>query len=143
MGIRENISADLKQAMKDKDTATRDTLRLISAAIKQIEVDDQKELDEDGLQAVLMKQAKQRRESISEYEKAGRNDLADPEKVELAVIEKYKTNYSQWVPIMFVRMLKLPEPARMKYDVSSMMLALHAAAPCPICLLYTSDAADE
>ena len=89
MGIRENISADLKQAMKDKDTATRDTLRLISAAIKQIEVDDQKELDEDGLQAVLMKQAKQRRESISEYEKAGRNDLADPEKVELAVIEKY------------------------------------------------------
>ena len=50
----------------------------------------------------------------------------------LAVIEKYKTNYSQWVPIMFVRMLKLPEPARMKYDVSSMMLALHAAAPCPI-----------
>ena len=50
----------------------------------------------------------------------------------LALIEKYKANYSQWVPIMFVRMLKLPEAVRLKYDVSSMQLALHAAAPCPI-----------
>lgn len=50
----------------------------------------------------------------------------------LAFIEKYKTNYSQWVPIMFVRMMKLPESVRKKYDVSSMKLALHAAAPCPI-----------
>ena len=50
----------------------------------------------------------------------------------LALIEKYQTNYSQWVPIMFVRMLKLPKEVREKYDVSSMMLALHAAAPCPI-----------
>ncbi len=50
----------------------------------------------------------------------------------LAAIEKYKANYSQWVPIMFVRMLKLPAGAKEKYDVSSMMLALHAAAPCPI-----------
>lgn len=50
----------------------------------------------------------------------------------LALIEKYKANYSQWVPIMFVRMLKLPEEIRMKYDVTSMKLALHAAAPCPI-----------
>jgi len=50
----------------------------------------------------------------------------------LAAIEKYKANYSQWVPIMFVRMLKLPDAAIKKFDVSSMMLALHAAAPCPI-----------
>lgn len=89
MGIRDELTADLKQAMKDKDTATRDTLRLISAAIKQIEVDARKELNEEELQSALMKQAKQRRESISEYEKAGRTDLVDPEKVELAIIEKY------------------------------------------------------
>ena len=50
----------------------------------------------------------------------------------LALIEKFKANYSQWVPIMFVRMLKLPDQIRDKYDVSSMKLALHAAAPCPI-----------
>lgn len=50
----------------------------------------------------------------------------------LALIEKYKANYSQWVPIMFIRMLKLPDEVRLQYDVSSMKLALHAAAPCPI-----------
>ena len=55
----------------------------------------------------------------------------DPEQA-LALIEKYKATHSQWVPIMFVRMLKLPEEARQRYDVSSMKRAIHAAAPCPI-----------
>lgn len=50
----------------------------------------------------------------------------------LSYIEQFKANYSQWVPIMFIRMLKLPEEVRMKYDTSSMLLALHSAAPCPI-----------
>lgn len=50
----------------------------------------------------------------------------------LSYIEQYKANYSQWVPIMFVRMLKLPDDIRLKYDVTSMLLALHSAAPCPI-----------
>jgi len=50
----------------------------------------------------------------------------------LAAIEKYKASASQWVPTMFVRMLKLPDSARLKYDVSSMKSAIHAAAPCPI-----------
>ncbi len=55
----------------------------------------------------------------------------DPEQA-LALIGKYKTTHSQWVPTMFVRMLKLPEAARKKYDVSPMKVAIHAAAPCPI-----------
>src|SRR4029077_6833721 len=50
----------------------------------------------------------------------------------LATIGKYKATASQWVPTMFVRMLKLPEEVRAKYDVSSMKSAIHAAAPCPI-----------
>jgi len=58
-------------------------------------------------------------------------DKFDPQK-SLAYIEKYKPNYSQWVPIMFVRMLKMDKTVRDKYDISSMKLALHAAAPCPI-----------
>jgi len=58
-------------------------------------------------------------------------DKFDAEK-SLAYIQKYKANYSQWVPIMFVRMLKMDESIRDKYDISSMKLALHAAAPCPI-----------
>ena len=55
----------------------------------------------------------------------------DPEN-SLAYIDKYKANYSQWVPIMFVRMLKMPQSIRDKYDISSMKLAIHAAAPCPV-----------
>ena len=55
----------------------------------------------------------------------------DPEQA-LALIERHKATHSQWVPVMFIRMLKLPEVVRSKYDVSSMQLAIHAAAPCPI-----------
>ena len=55
----------------------------------------------------------------------------DPEDA-LAAIDKYGVTHSQWVPTMFVRMLKLPEGVREKYDVSSQKLAIHAAAPCPV-----------
>ena len=55
----------------------------------------------------------------------------DPERA-LALIEEHRVTHSQWVPIMFVRMLKLPEEVRSRYDVSSMQFAIHAAAPCPI-----------
>ncbi len=55
----------------------------------------------------------------------------DPEQA-LALIERHKATHSQWVPVMFIRMLKLPEEVRSKYDVSSMQRAIHAAAPCPI-----------
>jgi uncharacterized protein YqeY len=62
---------------------------LLLAAIKQAEVDGQMELDDAGVQAVLTKQAKQRRESIADYERAGREALADQEKAELLIIESY------------------------------------------------------
>ena len=89
MGIRETLKADMKSAMIAKDVETRDTLRLLNAAIKQADVDGGSPVDDDGIMVILTKQAKQRRESITEYEKAGRDDLAGPEKVELSVIEKY------------------------------------------------------
>lgn len=89
MSIRDTLQADIKTAMREKDTQTRDTLRLLMTAVKQIEVDEQISLDDKGITAVLTKQAKQRRESIAEYEKADRADLAKVEKAELAVIERY------------------------------------------------------
>ncbi|MEO9328505.1 acyl-CoA synthetase [Gordonia aurantiaca] len=58
-------------------------------------------------------------------------DRFEPEDA-LAAIEKYKVTHSQWVPTMFIRMLKLPDDVRAKYDVSSMKIAVHAAAPCPV-----------
>ena len=89
MALKEQLRTDMATAMKQGNTETRDVLRMLLAAIKQAEVDDQVTLDEDGVVAVLTKQAKQRRESIADYEKAGRADLVAQEQAELAIIETY------------------------------------------------------
>lgn len=89
MILKEKLQSDIKEAMRTGDREKRDTIRLLLAAIKQVEVDDQQELDDAGVQAVIMKQAKQRRESIADYEQAGRTDLVSVEKSELDIIESY------------------------------------------------------
>jgi hypothetical protein len=89
MELKEQLKLDLATAMREGDTDKRNTLRMMLAAVQQIEVDDQTTLDEEGVQAVLSKQAKQRRESIEHAENAGRLDLVEEEKVELAIIEAY------------------------------------------------------
>jgi uncharacterized protein YqeY len=77
----------VKEAMKNKDAARRDALRMTVSAIKQIEVDTQKELSEDDVLAVLQKEAKKRRETITELTNAGRP--VDSEQFELSVIEEF------------------------------------------------------
>ncbi len=89
MTLRDQLNEDVKNAMRAKDTETRDTLRLLLAAIKQEEIDNQVTLDDAGVQAVINKQAKQRRESIEEYTKANRLDLAEEEQQQLVIIERY------------------------------------------------------
>lgn len=89
MNLKEQLRADMATAMREGDNDKRNTLRMLLAAVKQTEVDDQVTLDDGGVQAVLAKQAKQRRESIADYEKAGRIEMAANEKMELAVIESY------------------------------------------------------
>ena len=89
MGLKEQLKSDVATAMKAGDTEKRDVLRMLLAAIKQTEIDDRVELDDKGVQTVLTKQAKQRRESIADYEMAGRKELADQEKAELVLIEAY------------------------------------------------------
>lgn len=89
MPLKERLTNDMKIAMRAGDTEKRDTLRMLLAAIKQVEVDERLTLDEDGVTAVLHKQAKQRRESIADYEKAGRSELAAVEQTELVIIESY------------------------------------------------------
>lgn len=89
MSLKQQLQDDLKEAMRGGDAARRDVLRLMMAAIKQAEVDGQKTLDDAGVQEVLTKQAKQRRESITDYENAGRADLAAGEQAELTIIEVY------------------------------------------------------
>ncbi len=89
MGLKEQLTNDMKIAMRSGDTEKRDTLRMLMAAIKQVEIDDRITLDDEGVTAVLTKQAKQRRESITDYEQAGRSEMAEAEKSELAIIESY------------------------------------------------------
>lgn len=89
MNLKETLQADVKDAMRQGKATRRDTLRLMLAAIKQEEVDRQTVLDDEGCLKVLSKQAKQRKESIADARKAGRDDLVQQEQAELAIIESY------------------------------------------------------
>ncbi|WP_369159644.1 GatB/YqeY domain-containing protein [Candidatus Thiodiazotropha sp. LNASS1] len=87
--LKEQILDDVKAAMKAKEKSRLGTLRLITAAIKQREVDERTELDDTQVLAILEKMIKQRRDSIKQYESAGRQELAEQEKSEIAIIETY------------------------------------------------------
>ena len=87
--IKLNLLADVKTAMKAQDKQTVAALRLITAAIKQIEVDERIEVDDNRAISILEKLAKQRQESIQHYKKAERQDLIEQEVFELNLIQKY------------------------------------------------------
>ena len=89
MSLRQQIPEDMKAAMRAKDAPRLATIRLLLAAIKQREVDERIELDDAQVVAVIERMLKQRRDSISQFEAAGRQDLADTEKSEMAVLQAY------------------------------------------------------
>ncbi len=89
MSLKQQISEDMKSAMRAKETARLGTIRLLLAAMKQREVDERIELTDADVIAVIEKMLKQRRDSISQYEAAGRQDLADVEKAEMTVLQAY------------------------------------------------------
>lgn len=89
MSLKETLMQDLKTAMKTKDKRAKDTITMVRAAIKQKEVDERVELDDEGVLKVLSKEIKERRGSIEEFEKAGRDDLVESTKAEIDVLMKY------------------------------------------------------
>ena len=89
MSLKTQLTDDMKTAMKAGDKERLGVIRLINAAIKQKEVDERIELDDAQVLAVLDKMVKQRRDSVSQYDAAGREDLAGVERAEIAVIEHY------------------------------------------------------
>ena len=89
MSLKQQLTDDMKAAMKAGEKERLGVIRLINAAIKQKEVDERIELDDAAVLAVLEKMVKQRKDSISQYEGAGREDLAAVERAELAVIDGY------------------------------------------------------
>ncbi len=89
MPLKDQITEDMKAAMRAKDTARLGTVRLLLAAMKQKEVDERVELTDADVLAIIDKMVKQRRESIAQFEKAARTDLAETEKTEIVVLSGY------------------------------------------------------
>ena len=89
MTLKQQLTEDMKAAMKGGDKHTLGVVRLINAAIKQREVDERIELDDAAVLAAMEKMVKQRKDSVSQFAAAGREDLAEIERAEIGVIEKY------------------------------------------------------
>ncbi|MCO4888616.1 GatB/YqeY domain-containing protein [Cupriavidus sp. WGtm5] len=89
MSLKARISEDMKTAMRARETERLGTIRLLLAAIKQREVDERVELDDTAVLAVVEKLIKQRKDSIAQFQQAGRNDLADKELAEVDVLKVY------------------------------------------------------
>lgn len=89
MSLKEQLSADLREALKAKDERRKGTLRFLMAAVHNAEIEAGGELDDGGVLAVISKQAKQRRDSIEEFRKGGRDDLVAKEEAELALLMGY------------------------------------------------------
>ncbi len=89
MSLKTRLAEDMKAAMKAKDSTTLSTIRLANAAIKQFEVDERTEADDNKITAIISKMIKQRKDSAKIYADAGRHDLADKENAETAVLQRY------------------------------------------------------
>ena len=89
MSLKERITEDMKAAMKAKDTARLDSIRMLRAAIQRKELDDQVTLDDDGVMGVIEKQIKQSRDSIEQFQAGNRTDLADKEQASVDLLSEY------------------------------------------------------
>jgi uncharacterized protein YqeY len=89
MTLKEQIKSDVKDAMRAKETVKRDTLRNIQAAIKQIEVDERRDVTDADIEAIMVKYLKQREDAKVQFGDAGRDDLVEKEEVEIAIVKVY------------------------------------------------------
>jgi len=89
MSLKEQIKNDIKDAMRAKETVKRNTLRNIQAAIKQIEVDERRDVSDADVETIMMKYLKQREDAKTQFADAGRNDLVEKEEAEIAIVKSY------------------------------------------------------
>ena len=115
MSLKEQITDDMKAAMRAKDSGRLATIRLLTAAIKQKEVDERIDVSDEQVLAIIEKMIKQRKDSISQFEAGGRQDLADIEKAELAILSTY--------------MPAALSEAEVQAEVAAAVLAVGAAGP--------------
>lgn len=89
MSLKEELMADLKKAMKEKDKKRKDTITMVRAAIKQKEVDERVDLKDEGVLAIISKQVKEKKKSIDEFKKGNRQDLVDATEAEIEILYDY------------------------------------------------------
>ena len=89
MSLKDQIKSDVKDAMRAKDVVKRDTLRNIQASIKQIEVDERRDVTDADVETIMMKYLKQREDAKTQFADAGRDDLVEKEDAEIAIIKAY------------------------------------------------------
>ena len=89
MGLKEQIKNDIKDAMRAKEVVKRDTLRNIQAAIKQIEVDERRDVSDTEIESIMMKYLKQREDAKIQFADAGREDLVEKENAEITIVKAY------------------------------------------------------
>ena len=89
MNLNQQIKSDIKDAMRAKDTVKRDTLRNIQAAVKQIEVDERRDVTDADLETIMMKYLKQREDAKAQFADAGRDDLVAKEDAEITIVKAY------------------------------------------------------
>ncbi len=89
MTLKERLTNDFKEAMKARDEVRKNTVNFVRAAIKQYEVDNRAELDDEGVLAILTKQVKMRKDALADFEKAGRTDLLDSYNKEIEILMSY------------------------------------------------------
>ena len=87
--IKEKLLEDLKESMKDKNVTRKNVVQMVRAAVLQVEKDKQIEVTDDQIVEIIAKEAKKRKDSISDYEKSGRQDLLDQIKEEISILEEY------------------------------------------------------
>ncbi|CAH0119623.1 MULTISPECIES: GatB/YqeY domain-containing protein [unclassified Paenibacillus] len=89
MNLSERLNEDMKQAMKSQDKFKLSTIRMVRSAIKNLEIDLKRTLDDNEVLEILGREIKQRKDALQEFEKAGRDDLAEPLKAEIEIIGQY------------------------------------------------------
>ena len=127
MMLKDQITAHLTEAMKAKDALRTSTLRMVKAAVKNREIEKGEDLTDDELMKVLRSLVKQRRDSVEQYEKAGRQELADKETSEIEIIESYLPQGASAAEIELAIQLAIEETgAKSMREMGAVMKAAQA-----------------
>lgn len=125
MSLSERLNEDMKQAMKSQDKFRLSVIRMVRSAIKNIEIDQRKTLDDNEVLDILSREIKQRRDSLQDFEKAGRDDLAESVKAEIAIIGEYLPQQLTEEEVKAIVITTIQETgASSKADMGKVMAAL-------------------